>query len=95
MHLHTKKFLVMLSMQWHFDYACSFWYPGLNEFLRNRLQPSQNQTIRFVLRMGPRSQIGQDVFKAVGWLPVSKRVNQIILYHAFKLKSGPSSENMT
>ena len=29
--------------------------------------------------MDPRSHIGQDVFKAVRWLPISKRVDQNIL----------------
>ena len=45
--------------------------------------------------MGPRSYIGQDAFKAVGWLPVSKRVDQNILNHVFKIKSGTSSDYMT
>ena len=40
--------------------------------------------------MGPRSHIGQNVFKTVGWLPVSKRVDQIIL----KIKSGTSPDYM-
>ena len=38
--------------------------------------------------MGPWSHIGQDVFKAVRRLPVSKRVDQIILNPVFKIKSG-------
>ena len=45
--------------------------------------------------MGPRSHIGQDAFKAVGWLPVSQRVDQIILNHVFKIKSGTSPDYMT
>ena len=28
LNLHTKKLLVMSLIQCHFDYACSFWYPG-------------------------------------------------------------------
>ena len=44
--------------------------------------------------MGPRSHIGQDVLKAIGWLPVSKRVDQIILNHVFKIKSGTSPDYM-
>ena len=95
LNLHTEKLLVLSLIQCHFDYACSFWYPGLTQFLRNRLQTTKNKIIRFVLKMGPRSQIGQDVFKAVGWLPVSKRVDQIILNHFFKIKSGTSPDYMT
>ena len=37
LNLHTKRLLVMSLIQCHFDYACSFWYPGLTQFLRNRL----------------------------------------------------------
>ena len=44
--------------------------------------------------MGPRSHIGNDVFKPVGWLSVSKRVDQIILNHDFKIKSGTSPDYM-
>ena len=34
------------------------------------------------------------VFKSLGWLPVSKRVDQIILKHVFKVKSGQSPDYM-
>ena len=67
LNLHTIKLLVMSLIQCHFDNAlCSFWYPGLTQILRNMLQTTQNKIIRFVLKMGPRSHIEQDVFKAVG-----------------------------
>ena len=60
--LHTKKFLVTSLIQCHFHYACSFWYPGLSQLLRNGLQSTQNNIIRFVLKMGPQSHVGSDVF---------------------------------
>ena len=60
--LHSKKLLVMSLIQCHFDYACSFWYPGLSQLLRNRLQVTQNKMIRFVLKLDPRSHIGSDKF---------------------------------
>ena len=81
----TKKLLVMLMIQCHFDYACSFWYPGISKFLRNRLQVTQNNIIRFILQMDLRSHVGADTFRSLGWLPVSKRVEQIILNHVFKV----------
>ena len=28
--------IVMSLIQCHFDYACSFWYPGLSQLFRNR-----------------------------------------------------------
>ena len=44
----------------------------------------QNKIIRFVLKMDPQSNLGQDISKAVGWLPASKRVDQIILNHVLR-----------
>ena len=44
--------------------------------------------------MDSRAHVGSDVFKTVGWLPVSKRVDQIILNHVFKVKSGQSPDYM-
>ena len=79
LNLTTKKLLVMSLMQCHFDYACSFWYPGLSKVLKNKLQVTQNKIIQFVLNMDSRAHVGSEVFKSLGWLPVSKRVDQIIL----------------
>ena len=84
----------MSLIQCHFDYACSFWYPGLSQLLWNRLQVTQNKMIRFVLKLDPRSHIGSDEFKSLGWLPVSKRVDQIILNRIFRIKSGTSPDYM-
>ena len=85
----------MSMIQYHFDYACSFWYPGISKFLRNRLQVTQNKIIRFIFQMDPRSHVGADTFRSLRWLPVSKRVEQIILNHVFKVKSGLSPEYMS
>ena len=88
LNLHCKKLLIMSLIQYHFDYACSLWYPGLSKLLWNRLQITQNKIIIFVLKLDPRTYIGSDEFKTLGWLPVSKRVDQIILNHIFRIKSG-------
>ena len=37
----TKKVPVIFLMQCHCDYACSFWFAGLSQSLRNRLQTTQ------------------------------------------------------
>ena len=42
--------------------------------------------------MDSRAHVGSEVFKSLDWLPVSKRVDQIILNHVFKVKSGQSSD---
>ena len=53
LNLHSKKLLVMSLIKCHFDYyACSFWYPGLSKFLRERLQATKNM-VRFVLKQDP------------------------------------------
>ena len=94
LNLTTKKLLVMSLIQCHFDYACSFWYPGLSKVLKNKLQVTQNKIIRFVLNMDSRAHVCSEVFKSLGWLPVSKRVDPIILNHVFKVKSGQSPDYM-
>ena len=50
---------------------------------KNRLQVTKKKIIRFVLKMDPRSHVGANKFKYIGWLPVSSRVDQIILNHVF------------
>ena len=83
---HTKKLLVMALIQCHYDYACSIWYNGLAQSLKTKLQTTQNKLMRFVLDLDARSHIGAEHFKSLNWLPVNKRVEQIILCHVFKNK---------
>ena len=85
----------MSLIQCHFDYACAFIrYTGLFKVLKNKLQVTQNKIIQFVLNMDLMAHVGSDVFKSLGWLPVSKRVDQIILNHVLKVKSGQSPDYM-
>ena len=46
------------------------------------------------MKIDPRSHIGSNEFKSLGWLPVSRRVDQIVLNHVFKIKSGTSADYM-
>lgn len=92
--VHTKKLLVQSLIQCHFDYACCAWYSGLTKLWKNKLQVTQNKLIRFVLNMEKRSHIDQGHFRSIGWLPVDKRVDQIILGHVFKIRNGLSPEYM-
>ena len=66
LNFHTKKLLFMSLIQYHFDYACFFWYMGISKLLKNRLQVTQNKIIRFVLKMDPRSHVGANEFKSIG-----------------------------
>ena len=78
----------MSLIQCHFDYTCSIWYFGISQNLKNRLQVTQNKIIRFIFRLDPRSHINKEYFLQLGWLPVEKRVEQIILNHVFKIHSS-------
>jgi len=68
----TKKLLVMSWVQCHMDYACSVWYNGLSQSLKNKLQTTQNKMIRFVLNLDERTSIRKDHFNHLSWLPVEK-----------------------
>ena len=63
----------MYLIQCRFDYACSFWYPGLSKVLKNKLQVTQNKIIRFVPNMDSRAHVGSEVFKSLGWTNLSVR----------------------
>ena len=88
LNFHTKKLLSMSLIQCHFDYASPVWYYSLTAELKNKLQVTQNKIIRFVLGLHPRTHIDKTHFVKLNWLPVSKRVDQIILCHMFKVHSG-------
>ena len=83
---HTKQLLVMSLVQCHFDYACSVWYNGLTQSLKHKLQVTQNKLIRFILDLKPRDHVGHQQFESLNWLPVNKRVEQVMLCHVFKVK---------
>ena len=86
--MHTRRLLVMSLVQCHFDFACSVWYTGLTQKLKDKLQVTQNKLIRFILNLHPRSHIGKEHFNKLSWLPVESRVNQISLCHVFKISSN-------
>ena len=50
--LTLRKMLCNAIIQPHFDYACSAWYPNLNEKLKMKIQITQNKCIRFCLKLG-------------------------------------------
>ena len=82
--------MVISLIQCHFDYACSFWFAGLSQSLKNRLQTTQNKLIWFVLNLDQMIHVGH--FKILNWLRVTKRIDQIILCHVFKIKSGTAPD---
>jgi hypothetical protein len=59
---------------------------------KTKLQVTQNKILRFVLNLDHRSHIGPVQFLSENWLPVSKRVDQIILNQVFKIVRGSAPE---
>ena len=47
-----------------------------------------------MLDLDARSHIGSQHFNQLNWLPVNKRVDQIILCHVFKIKNGTAPDYM-
>ena len=54
----SRKILCSALIQCHFDYACSSWYSGLGQRLKQKLQITQNKMVRFILNLSPRSHVG-------------------------------------
>jgi hypothetical protein len=94
LNIYTKKLLVSALIQCHYDYACSTWYSGLSAKTTHRLQTAQNKIIRYVLGLNPRSHLGYEEFRKVGWLPVKYRVDQIKLNHMHKIVGGNCPDYM-
>lgn len=90
----TRKLLSSALIQCHFDYACCWWYKSLTSRDKSRIQILQNKIIRFVLGLSPRSHIGYREFRQINWLPVEKRVDQIILSHLQRILHGKAPSYM-
>ena len=78
------RLLCNASIEPHFDYACSAWYPDLSKKLKNRIQTLQNKCIRFCLQLDKMLHISQKEFETVNWLPIKERYNQCVNSIAFK-----------
>ena len=78
-----------MSLQCHYDYACSFWYSGLPQLLRRRLQVIQNRMIRFVLKLALTYKIRWFLFFRV---VVSLEKGRT--YYTFRIKSGTLPDYM-
>ena len=90
--LSLRKLLANALIQPHFDYACSAWFPLLNERLTKKIQTAQNKCIRFWLNLNNRAHIGIKEFKDINWLPTKERFEQCTATKIFKffVNSAPS-----
>ena len=73
-----RRLLCNALIQPHFDYACSAWYPNLNNRLKSKLQILQNKSIRFCLNLDSKTHIGLTEFEKINWLPINDQFEQCI-----------------
>ena len=71
-------------IQPHFDYACSAWYPNLNNRLKSKLQILQNKCIRFCQNLDSKAHIGSTYFEKINWLPLNDPFEQCNSSMTFK-----------
>ena len=90
-----RKMLCMSLIQCHFDYSCSTWYSNSSQKIKDKLQTCQNKVMRFVLSMAPRTHIGIEQFKELGWLNVENRVSQLKLNHMYKIYNNMAPDYLT
>ena len=62
-----RRLLCNALIQPHFDYACSAWYPNLNNRLKSKLQILQKKCIRFCLNLDSKAHIGLTEFEKTGY----------------------------
>ena len=70
------RILCNAIIQPHFYYACSAWYPNLDENLKRKIQIAQNKCIRSCLKLDKKHYVQSKEFESINWLPVYKRVHQ-------------------
>ena len=89
----------MSTIHCHVDYASTIWLYSFTQSVRDKLQTTQNKTIRFVLNLDPRSRIENGHFSKPRWLSFCKRVDFTTLCHVFNthVNTAPSymHENFT
>ena len=60
-----RRLLCNAIIQPHFDYASSAWFPNLTKKLKNRIQTSQNKSIRFCLPLDKMTNVSHKEFELV------------------------------
>ena len=75
-------------IQPHFDYACSTWYPSLTQYLKNRIQKTQNKCIRYCLELDSMTHMNFNEFEKINRINTHDRFVQIICTNAFKFLHG-------
>ena len=86
-----RRLLCNALIQPHFDYACSAWYPNMNNRLKAKFQILQNKCICFCLNLDSKAHIGLTEFEKINWLPINDRFKQCISSVIFKFFNFLSS----
>lgn len=83
-----RLLLCNAMIQPFFDYGCCFWYNGLCNKYKNKLQTCQNKVVRFIFSKCNRSHVGAKELCSLKWLNVEKRVELRIACNMFKVFNG-------
>ena len=86
--IRERKLLANALLQPRFDYGCNFWYRGITQKLKDKLQVTQNKIIRFILDLHPRSHIDCLYFKKLFLVSVENRVNFMSLNLMYNIFNG-------
>ena len=73
-----RRLLCNALIQPHFDYSSSAWYPKLTQKMKNKIQITQNECIRYCLQLDKMTHFFKNEFETLNWLPVKDRFNQSI-----------------
>ena len=87
-----RRKLCNALIQCHLDYCCTSWYSSLSQKMKQKLQITQNKVVRYILKFGPRSHIGQSELDTLKYLRIQDRVSQQRLNIVYKIKNGTSPQ---
>ena len=79
-----QHLLCNVSIQPHFDYACSVWYPNITKNIKHRIQTTQNNCILFCLQLGNLKHISREEFECLKWLAMTYKFTQCVNSIVFK-----------
>ena len=83
-----RRLLCSSLSQPRFDYACISWYPLVGKNIRKNIQVTQNNCIRFCLKLNSRHHIGAKEFKEINWLPTKETVEQLVAKSVLNIGRG-------
>ena len=80
-----RRLLCTALIQPHFDYTLSAWYPNLTQKMKNKMQITQNERIRYCLRLDKMTHISKNEFATPNWLPVKDKIQSIHKFNCFQI----------